>query len=103
MLAAGAVFCWGSPGWLAFSGLGGGSVAQGCGLLLEKIIHIDANSLCTCSLWFSFLALAGWHLPDWGCFIPGGSLVRNRWVADLGREESTLLLLYMKEIQFKFS
>ena len=59
MLAAGAVFCWGSPGWLAFSGLGGGSVARGCGLWLEKIIHIDVNSLCTCSVLAQLLGSGG--------------------------------------------
>ena len=74
-------------------------MARGCGLCLEKIIHIDVNSLCTCSSSgsASWLRRPGTFLTG-GCCLPGGSLVRNRWMADLGREESTLLLLYMKEI-----
>ena len=64
-------------------------MAQGYGLRLERIIHIDVNSLCTYSALAQLLTWAAWHCPDWGCCLPGGSLVRNRWVADLSWEEST--------------
>ena len=64
MLVAGAVFAGGIlGGWHSLGFFWGG------GLRLEKFIHIDVNSLCTRSVVFSLLALAGWHLPNWGLLL----------------------------------